>query len=85
VYTVTGIEGEGRPTGVYLTVAQGLVLVDPHVNTQKKNRSGSERPLPTVSYTFELRHFSLTPQKSAMENAECRQGLFRVFWRRPEG
>jgi hypothetical protein len=42
VYTVTGIEGEGRPMGVYLTVAQGLVLVDPHVNTKRKNRSGSE-------------------------------------------
>jgi hypothetical protein len=25
----------GRPTGVYLTVAQGLVLVDPHVNTSR--------------------------------------------------
>jgi hypothetical protein len=49
VYTVTGIEGEGRPMGV---------------SDRRKNRSGSERPLPTVSYTIELRYFSLTPKKT---------------------
>jgi hypothetical protein len=45
-------------------VAQGLVRVDPHVNTKRKNRSESERPLPTVSYTIELRYFSLTPKNN---------------------
>jgi hypothetical protein len=61
-YTLTSEAVDGISIAVRHEALNRCVHTVTGIEGEEKNRSGSERPLPTVSYTIELRYFSLTPK-----------------------